>query len=103
MHQSYQQRHVPPRPVLQGSAVLNESGLTGESMPVQKLALPNEADREYDAHGAGTRNTLFAGTTVLQVCNALYDHFRVCESCLCLSCGPSVNDGMVGHLLQRYQ
>lgn len=46
--------------------MLNESGLTGESMPVQKLALPNAADTEYDSHGSGTRNTLFAGTTVLQ-------------------------------------
>lgn len=33
---------------------------------MQKLALPNEAEREYDSHGSGARNTLFAGTIVLQ-------------------------------------
>ena len=42
--------------------MVNESGLTGESMPVQKLALPNEAGREYDSHGSGARSTLFACT-----------------------------------------
>ncbi|KAK3240845.1 hypothetical protein CYMTET_49348 [Cymbomonas tetramitiformis] len=53
----------------QGTAVCDESALTGESSPVQKTAAPLEdgAARPYsntDHHCA--RFTLFAGTTVLQ-------------------------------------
>lgn len=52
--------------LLEGSCVLNESGLTGESMPVQKTACANEKST-YSADGMGVRHTLFAGTTVLEL------------------------------------
>lgn len=52
--------------LLEGSCVLNESGLTGESMPVQKTACANESV-EYNPEGMGVRHTLFAGTTVLEL------------------------------------
>eukprot|EP00122_Pirum_gemmata_P019051 Pgem_evm1s17846 len=51
--------------IVDGNCVCNESALTGESMPVQKIQCPNEA-RSYDSMKAGSRHTLFAGTTVLQ-------------------------------------
>ena len=47
-----------------GSCVCNESALTGEAMPVQKYACPNEPTT-HDAH-AGARHMLCAGTTLLQ-------------------------------------
>lgn len=54
--------------LLAGSCILNESGLTGESMPVQKIACANDGSHEvYDSEGAGVRHSLFAGTTVLQL------------------------------------
>jgi predicted P-type ATPase len=49
--------------LLSGQCIMNESGLTGESMPVQKIACPNES-KEYDH--AGAKYTLYAGTTILQ-------------------------------------
>ena len=52
--------------VLEGSCVLNEAGLTGESMPVQKTACVNE-NVKYNPEGMGVRHTLFAGTTVLEL------------------------------------
>ena len=45
---------------------MNESSLTGESMPVQKYALSGESGIEFDSHGSCAKSTLFAGTTVLQ-------------------------------------
>lgn len=52
--------------LLEGSCVLNESGLTGESMPVQKTACVNEGV-DYNPEGMGVRHTLFAGTTTLEL------------------------------------
>lgn len=52
--------------LLSGSCILNESGLTGESMPVQKTACVNDVD-EYLPESSGVRHTLFAGTTMLQL------------------------------------
>jgi predicted P-type ATPase len=49
--------------LLSGQCILNESGLTGESMPVQKISCPNES-KEYDH--TGSKYTLYAGTTILQ-------------------------------------
>ena len=52
--------------LLTGGLVMDESGLTGESMPVLKTACPNTADL-YDPDHGGVRHALFAGTTVLQL------------------------------------
>ena len=52
--------------LLSGGCVMNESGLTGESMPVLKTACADTADN-YDAEHGGVRHTIFAGTSVLQI------------------------------------
>lgn len=52
--------------ILSGVVVVNESSLTGEAMPIRKLAIPDD-DGEYDMMGSGKINTLFAGTTVSQI------------------------------------
>ncbi|XP_063932470.1 polyamine-transporting ATPase 13A3-like isoform X1 [Zophobas morio] len=51
--------------LLAGSAICNESSLTGESMPLQKVQCPNE-DVVYESVKYGNRYSLFAGTSVLQ-------------------------------------
>ena len=51
--------------IVQGSTVVDESMLTGESMPVQKFPIPATATEPYDALGAGRKHTLFSGTKVL--------------------------------------
>ncbi|XP_063927285.1 polyamine-transporting ATPase 13A3-like isoform X2 [Zophobas morio] len=51
--------------LLTGNCILNESMLTGESVPVTKTALPNLAEIVYDAK-EHARHTLFCGTQVIQ-------------------------------------
>ncbi|KAG5867045.1 hypothetical protein JTB14_022162 [Gonioctena quinquepunctata] len=51
--------------LLAGNCILNESMLTGESVPVTKTALPNVEDLVYDPK-EHARHTLFCGTHVIQ-------------------------------------
>ena len=49
---------------LKGTCITDESGLTGESMPVRKSEVPSTPG-SYDVH-RDEKHTLFAGTTLLQ-------------------------------------
>lgn len=62
--------------LLKGTCILNESMLTGESVPVVKSPLPQpeNVNETYDIE-AHKRNTLFNGTIVVQTRN--YDNTRV--------------------------
>ena len=54
--------------LIQGTCITDESGLTGESMPVRKSELPSTAALEntnYD-EDKDSKHTLYAGTTLLQ-------------------------------------
>jgi len=50
--------------LLTGSAIMNESMLTGESIPVMKSSLPNISSEIYSEKGA-EKHTLFGGTIVV--------------------------------------
>ncbi|KAJ1666149.1 hypothetical protein EV178_002545 [Coemansia sp. RSA 1646] len=52
--------------LLSGNAIMNESSLTGEPLPIRKFPLHID-DGDYDAMGSGKISTLYAGTIVSQV------------------------------------
>ncbi|KAI9363228.1 E1-E2 ATPase-domain-containing protein [Pilaira anomala] len=51
--------------ILSGTVVVNESGLTGEAMPIRKFCFPDD-DGLYEMEGTRQSNTIFAGTFVSQ-------------------------------------
>ncbi|XP_019524963.3 polyamine-transporting ATPase 13A3-like [Aedes albopictus] len=51
--------------LISGNCILDESMLTGESVPVTKTPLPLKRDLNYD-HKEHARHTLFCGTKVIQ-------------------------------------
>ena len=54
--------------VIQGKCVMNESILTGESIPVVKTPIDDTASETYDATNPNfKKNTIFAGSKFLQV------------------------------------
>jgi magnesium-transporting ATPase (P-type) len=50
--------------LLKGNALMNESMLTGESIPVQKISIPYSEESYCDQKG--TKYTLYGGTKVIQ-------------------------------------
>ncbi|GAN11385.1 P-type ATPase (P-ATPase) Superfamily [Mucor ambiguus] len=83
--------------LLSGAVVVNESALTGEAMPIRKIALPDDAN-VYDMDGSGKINTLYAGTLVSQTMPAIAEdgqHQKVCA--LVLRTGISSEKGMLIH------
>lgn len=51
--------------LLTGNCILNESMLTGESVPVTKTPIPSSNEVTYDTK-EHARHTLFCGTRVIQ-------------------------------------
>ncbi len=49
--------------LLEGNAVVNESMLTGESVPIHKVAIPRSGE-DFDPK-IHRRHTLFSGTDVI--------------------------------------
>eukprot|EP00951_Prasinocladus_malaysianus_P034804 scaffold354149_cov48-Prasinocladus_malaysianus.AAC.1 len=52
--------------MLSGNAVVNESTLTGESIPQMKGALHDLEDRSLDLENRDKIHVLFSGTTLMQ-------------------------------------
>ncbi|KAI9598633.1 hypothetical protein BDF19DRAFT_410707 [Syncephalis fuscata] len=53
--------------ILSGEVIVDESSLTGESMPIRKFAMrPEESNVAFQPHGSSKSVMLFSGTTVLQ-------------------------------------
>lgn len=51
--------------LLTGNCILNESMLTGESVPVTKTPIPSSSEVTYDTK-EHARHTLFCGTKIIQ-------------------------------------
>ncbi|KAI9321607.1 hypothetical protein BX666DRAFT_1903933 [Dichotomocladium elegans] len=80
--------------ILSGTVVVNESSLTGEAMPIRKIAINND-DSEYDMMGSSKNNTLFAGTLVAQTTPSADGAGRTYA--LALRTGISSEKGMLIH------
>lgn len=83
--------------LLSGAVVVNESALTGEAMPIRKIALPDDTHM-YDMDGSSKINTLYAGTLVSQVMPATAEDGQRQKVCaLVLRTGISSEKGMLIH------
>ncbi|KAI9496322.1 hypothetical protein BDB00DRAFT_809960 [Zychaea mexicana] len=80
--------------ILSGTVVVNESSLTGEAMPIRKIAMNND-ESVYDMMGSSKINTLFAGTTVMQATSAGDGDGRI--RALALRTGITSEKGMLIH------
>ncbi|XP_054290911.1 polyamine-transporting ATPase 13A3-like isoform X1 [Macrosteles quadrilineatus] len=60
--------------LLSGNCIVNESVLTGESVPVMKSP-PAYVDEVYDPHAAHSRHTLYRGTRIVQ--SRFYENNKV--------------------------
>eukprot|EP00924_Labyrinthula_sp_SR-Ha-C_P016340 snap_masked-scaffold_6-processed-gene-0.16-mRNA-1 protein AED:0.04 eAED:0.07 QI:0/-1/0/1/-1/1/1/0/1437 len=81
--------------ILSGSAVVNESSLTGESVPQMKDALADSSNGNLEIDSTHRINTLFSGTTLI----------TASESCLCvvLRVGFSSSQGQLLQLIEFSQ
>jgi len=69
--------------LLSGSVIVNESMLTGEPMPLQKIALEGSRTDMYNEKADGKKHSLYAGTEVLQsVADRELKNVHSCESAI---------------------
>ncbi|KAG1467446.1 hypothetical protein G6F56_004412 [Rhizopus delemar] len=82
--------------ILSGTVVVNESSLTGEAMPVRKIAIANDGNT-YEMDGSGKISTLFAGTIISQTTPTSSDPEKGRVFALTLRTGIATEKGMLIH------
>ncbi|KAI9277641.1 hypothetical protein BY458DRAFT_585318 [Sporodiniella umbellata] len=82
--------------ILSGTVVVNESSLTGEAMPIRKIAIAND-NNVYEMNGSGKVNTLFAGSIISQTTATSSNPEKGRVFALTLRTGISTEKGMLIH------